>query len=468
MGVPRPTPSACSATTTRSSGTRATTWSRASRVGGPGNASRLAMQELLEVRDFVNEGGRALYTGQAAGQQYTPALGQQLYDPFKNAQCGPTRAIAGAAAWRCWGPATRRATRSSTCSGRRSRRRAAASTPTRGSVRRRRDREPLDDLSWGFNGGESAKNQVTNSSFIATGDFLQVTDPADSFPQFESWPAAEYPSGIAGPFDPHTGRVLYVVGSRRRGVQAPDADDHLPGGRRHAVVLDELQPRAGLRLHDRRGPPVGQDDWTTLPNQNGHTTSDLSSDQSCTGGWSNPDDAANVLHPFLTHYQTFDPATGHCSPTGDDRPVERRERQLERLAAVADQPPGRRGSAGRGLDHLAERLGLPAVPGVFIDDIEVSTGEGSTSFEDDGDRWTAGPSPERPRMTPGSRSPTATTGSAVAVSGSRKARPWRPTTRSTWASASRASPAPRRATRSWIARSTTSSFAVDRALLGSP
>ena len=54
---------------------------------GPGNASRLAMQELLEVRDFINEGGRALYTGQSAGQQYTPALGQQFYDPFENQQC---------------------------------------------------------------------------------------------------------------------------------------------------------------------------------------------------------------------------------------------------------------------------------------------------------------------------------------------------------------------------------------------
>ena len=51
---------------------------------GPGNASRLAMQELLEVRDFVNEGGRVLYTGQRAGQQYTTGLGTQLYDPFEN------------------------------------------------------------------------------------------------------------------------------------------------------------------------------------------------------------------------------------------------------------------------------------------------------------------------------------------------------------------------------------------------
>ena len=61
---------------------------------------------------------------------------------------------------------------------------------------------------------------------------------------------------------------------------------------------------------------VGQENWTTLPDANGHTTSDLSNDQSCTGGWSNPDDAANVLHPFLTHYQTFNEADGTCSSIG--------------------------------------------------------------------------------------------------------------------------------------------------------
>ena len=54
---------------------------------GPGNASRLAMQEIHEIRDFMNEGGRVLYTGQRAGQQYTPALATQLYDPFENRQC---------------------------------------------------------------------------------------------------------------------------------------------------------------------------------------------------------------------------------------------------------------------------------------------------------------------------------------------------------------------------------------------
>ena len=60
---------------------------------------------------------------------------------------------------------------------------------------------------------------------------------------------------------------------------------------------------------------VGQDDWTTLPDQNGHTSNDLSTDESCTGGWSNPADTANVLHPFLQHYQTFN-EDGTCSNTG--------------------------------------------------------------------------------------------------------------------------------------------------------
>ena len=100
-----------------------------------GNASRLAMQELLEVRDFINEGGRVLYTGQSAGQQYTPGLGTQLYDPFENRQCRADPAVmAGCLA--CRAPATRKATRSSTGSARRSRRPAAGTTRSRGSCSR--------------------------------------------------------------------------------------------------------------------------------------------------------------------------------------------------------------------------------------------------------------------------------------------------------------------------------------------
>jgi hypothetical protein len=51
---------------------------------------------------------------------------------------------------------------------------------------------------------------------------------------------------------------------------------------------------------------VGQDNWRTLPDLNGHTTT--STGESCPAGWRD-------LHPFLDHYQTLN-ADGTCSPTG--------------------------------------------------------------------------------------------------------------------------------------------------------
>ena len=105
-----------------------------------------------------------------------------------------------------------------------------------------------------------------------------------------------------------------------------------------------------------------------------------------------------MLHPFLTHYQTFDPATGTCSDTGHDRRVERGERQLGRLAAVSfDLGALRRASRSRSRSPSLSDWGLQQFPGVFIDDIEVSTGEGSTSFEDDADPtdgWTVPGAPQ--------------------------------------------------------------------------
>src|SRR3954454_2721247 len=156
---------------------------------GPGNASRLAMQELYEVRDFVNEGGRVLYTGQAAGQQYTSALGTQLYDPFENKQCRADPAIEA----RCLplsGSGDSQGDPIGYMFG------AAITSPgggrdadgnpfqIRGLV------DPLRGLTRDLNGDDSADNQVRDSSFIATCDLLEVTDPNDSFPPLERSPAS--------------------------------------------------------------------------------------------------------------------------------------------------------------------------------------------------------------------------------------------------------------------------------------
>jgi len=58
---------------------------------GAGNADRLALDEMLEFRAYMNEGGNALYTGPFAAQQYVAAgaAGQQFYDPKGEAVCRP-------------------------------------------------------------------------------------------------------------------------------------------------------------------------------------------------------------------------------------------------------------------------------------------------------------------------------------------------------------------------------------------
>ena len=101
--APHPTTSACS------SHYDAVVWYTGNDVvtrepgWGAGNASRLAMQELLEVRDFVNEGGRVLYTGQSAGQQYTPASRHAAVRPVREPPVPRRPRPCRRAAWPCSG-----------------------------------------------------------------------------------------------------------------------------------------------------------------------------------------------------------------------------------------------------------------------------------------------------------------------------------------------------------------------------
>jgi Zinc carboxypeptidase len=364
---------------------------------GPGNASRLAMQELLEVRDYVNEGGRVLYTGKSAGQQYTTSFGTQLYDPFENKQCRADPAVQA----RCLalsGSGNSQGDPIEYTFG------AAITTAGGGLDPNAGDPfdvagldGPFDGLTWGFNGADSAQNQTTDSSFIATGDFLKVTDPADSFPQFDSRPVAEYLSGLSGPFDPHTGDRFMWSQRADEAYKRLTRTITVPAGGATLSFWTSFNLELDFDYMIVEAHTVGQDDWTTLPDQNGHTSSDLSEDQACTGGWSNPNDAANVLHPFLTHYQTFDPATGECSPTGTTG---------EWNAANGSSSGWQQFQidlsryAGQQVEISITALsdwGLQQFPGVFIDDIEVSTGEGSTSFEDDADPmdgWTVPGAPQ--------------------------------------------------------------------------
>jgi hypothetical protein len=346
---------------------------------GGGNASSLAITQMFEVRDYLNEGGRVLYTGKFAGQQYTTNLGTQFYDPFENAQCradpavlARCRALHGSGNlmndvleyWFGAGIANL----------------DAGVDPETGDIFDvAGSDDPFTDLSWSFNGADSAQNQDTASSFITTSGLL----PVDEFPQFESWAAGRY-DRPGGPFDPHSGE-FYVysqigdISYKRltRTITVPAV------GATTLSFWTSYNTEAHWDHLVVEARTAGEDDWTTLPDLNGNTDQDTG--ESCPAGW-------RELHPHLDHYQTLND-DGTCSPTGDTGAWHAAsggsggwEQWQVDLEAYAGQ------QAEVSITYVSDWAvqGL----GVFVDDIEVSTGEGSTGFETGLDGWEVTGPPE--------------------------------------------------------------------------
>jgi peptidase M1-like protein/immune inhibitor InhA-like protein len=135
---------------------------------------------------------------------------------------------------------------------------------------------------------------------------------------------------------------------------------------------------------------VGADDWSTLPDMNGHTSQGTG--RSCPDGWLDQ-------HPFLRHYQTLG-ADGTCSPTGTTGAWwaatgagEGYESWSVDLAAYAGKQVEL--SISYASDYAVQQTGL------FVDDIVVSTGSGTTSFEADGDTLDGWSVPGAPEGSPG-------------------------------------------------------------------
>ncbi|MET0952114.1 MAG: M1 family aminopeptidase [Aeromicrobium sp.] len=130
---------------------------------------------------------------------------------------------------------------------------------------------------------------------------------------------------------------------------------------------------------------VGSDTWTTLPDLNGHTSD--STGRVCP--------LSLQLHPFLAHYETAN-GDGTCSPTGTtgswnaaSGASDGYEQWAVDLSAYAGQDV--EVSISYASDDSVQKTGL------FVDDITVADGPGSTSFEDDGDTfdgWTVPGAPE--------------------------------------------------------------------------
>jgi hypothetical protein len=346
---------------------------------GPGNVDRLALDEMLEFRAYLNEGGAVAYTSDFAGNQYTGNVGGQLYDPKGEIACVPLPE--GVDERRCLllagsGDGTNDVLQYW----------FGGFVAVEGDGLDEQGHtfdvvgidDPFTGLTWGLNGGRSAKNQDNTMSYIATSGIL----PVDQFKQFESWPSAAWDKP-GGPYSPHTGSqyvysqiadVSYKRLTRTINVPAGGATLSFWTSYDTEVAWDHLFVEAHT---------PGLDDWTTLPDENGHTTTAVG--DSCASGWRD-------LHPQLDHYQTWD-GTDSCTATGTTgtwNAASGNSGGWEQWSVdLSDFAGGQvEVSIAYASDWAVQGLG------VFVDDIAVSTGEGTTSFETGLDGWAVtGPPP---------------------------------------------------------------------------
>ena len=190
------------------------------RVGwGGGNVDRLAMDEILEFRAYMNEGGGVLYTGPWAGLQYSGAcVGTQLYDPKGEGPCNPNPTFDPRRCLQLRGSGDGVNDVLEYYFGSYVQVAGDGHDPDTGDHFDVNGIDiPFEGLSWGFDGPDSAGNQNQSSSFVATSGIL----PPDEFPQFESWPSSRVRQAGRAVLAAH-GRSIRLLADRRRVLQAPD------------------------------------------------------------------------------------------------------------------------------------------------------------------------------------------------------------------------------------------------------
>ncbi|AGL16695.1 M14 family metallopeptidase [Actinoplanes sp. N902-109] len=139
-------------------------------------------------------------------------------------------------------------------------------------------------------------------------DAISDTLPAARYPQFATRPAGTY-TGLAGPLEP-------VAGSGMAAVRAADHEyarltrtvdlTGVTAAQRPELTFALSYDTVGRNAVMFEAHTPGHDDWTTLPDALGATSSDAP--PGC--------DSLLTRHPFLTHYLSLTPDGDDCAPTG--------------------------------------------------------------------------------------------------------------------------------------------------------
>jgi Zinc carboxypeptidase len=356
----------------------------------PGVAGLEAHETTTAVRDFVNEGGRVALSGVHAGRQYD--LVEYPQEGYPLTQCDGDLATGDDG--KCL-PLSNDFLQYYLGSYLRSD--GGGLNPDGGVFPVGGTNDPLAGLNLELNGADSAGNQEGEG--IGTGNNLvtsSILDPA-TYPQFASEEAADWVLPGGAPFDPHTGDwFMYSQNSDegyKRLTRTIDLTGVTAGQAANLSFWTSYNTELDWDYVFVEGHEVGQDDWTTLPDENGHTTTDTGA--SCPAGWTED------LHNHLRRYQTFDAATETCTATGTTG---------EWHAATGNSSGWQEWSidlsrwAGKqveiGIVYTTD-YGTLTVPGALVDDTTVTAGTTveETSFETDTGGWSVpGAHPEGPSV----------------------------------------------------------------------
>ena len=346
---------------------------------GPGNVARLANDLILEARAHLNEGGKLLYTGQWAGAAENGLAGGQYYDPVADEEC-----VVGGAASPIFGRCQFFADKNDFLQyylGAYIYNSDAGTDDTGNPFPVEGVSDPYTGMGWEFNGTDSAENQGHTASFITTSSLL----PEDEYPQFASTAPAVWVTGASGAFEPFDGDwyVYSNMGdiSFKRLTRTIDLTGVAPGDNptltfRFSYDTEPAWDFAFVEAHT-----VGEDDWTTLPEANGHTGT--STGDSCPEGWFE-------LHPWLERYQGADCSGSNPDTGGEWNATSGRSAGWEEWEIDLSDYAGSEVevSISYASDWAVQGLGA------WVDHVEVSTEPGVESFEAGLGAWTVAGPPE--------------------------------------------------------------------------
>src|SRR5215207_4855957 len=293
----------------------------AGQPGGTG-AETQANTMMLQVRAYLNEGGRLLYTGRHAGWQFanafdynpvsTPPLCDAvdleandgclfLSDDFLQYWLGAYLFVEVGGTDRGDPETTDDDTAFPV---------AGTDVPFAGAT----------SSPWTIDQAFAAGRDATTQSFITTSSILKT----DTYPQFTSTAPAEWVTGIVGAYEPHS--PTHYVYSQRADVRYQRLMNTFtvaPGEDQLSFFISyDTEPNWDFVFVEAH--TVGQDDWVTLP-VTGITSSDTG--ESCPEGWFE-------LHPWLERYQGADCSGAGWNATSGRSPAGKSGKSISRASAT--------------------------------------------------------------------------------------------------------------------------------------